>query len=319
VLNSETGFIEKVILENNTVIDGDLFIDCSGFSQVLIKKLNPEWDDYSNFLPVNTAIPFNVLADTREKKLYTTAKAMTSGWLWEIPTRNHINQGYIFCDRFINEEQAIAEIKKNYNSDIEYIKTIKFKAGKLKKSWIKNCVAIGLSSAFLEPLQATSIHCTVAQIEDFTNNCLGNSIETTLVNESIQAYNQRVSNLYASMADLISLHYSGGRQDTEFWKFMSDKKSKKVMEILKVASIRGTRFSDFELYYPYAGQGIWNHTIAGLGHFDREVLGNLFLEFNVDLYQSTNELKNLYRHNIKMFENCLSLKELDDYLRLINV
>lgn len=319
ILDPKTGFIEHLILENNEKIYGDLFIDCSGFSQILIKKLNPEWDDYSNFLPVNTAIPFNVVNDTRKKSLYTSAKAMSAGWIWEIPTQKHTNQGYIFSDKFLDEDKAVEEIKNYYKSDIEYIKTIKFKAGKLKKSWIKNCVAVGLSSAFLEPLQATSIHCTVAQIEDLSNNVLGHSDESTFIDHSIDLYNKRISNLYSSMADLISLHYSGGNDNTKFWKYINNNRTDKVKAILNLASLRGTRKFDFETEYAHAGQAIWNHSIAGLGYFNKDVIKKLFEEYNINFYQASLELEKLYKHHMLNIDKCLTIDELNNILKKHNV
>lgn len=315
IINNQTGFIEKLQLDDNTVVEGDMFIDCTGFSQTLIKHLDLDWVDYSNFLPVNSAIPFNVNNDNNNKHPYTTAKAMSSGWLWEIPTKNHINRGYIFCDKFISTEDAVDEIKQIYGNDITYNKVIKFNAGRLNNPWIKNCIAIGLSSAFLEPLQATSIHCTVAQIEDFINNCLGSSIFDTIDLNVINLYNARISELYSSMADLISLHYTGKRCDTDFWRSMINKQTPKVEKILKLSKTRGLRNFDFDTKYAHAGQAIWNNTVIELDHYDLDAINNLFEQFGVNLFESSYNLNVLYNQNLQLLENCLSLQELDKYLK----
>jgi tryptophan halogenase len=319
-LDTITGFISSLLLDDGTTIDGDLFIDCSGFSQTLIKKLTNGWVDYSKFLPVNAAVPFNVIGDNRKKQPYTTAKAMSAGWMWEIPTRNVTNRGYIFCDNFISEADALAEIEETYNSDIEKVKSINFSAGRLETPWVKNCVAIGLASAFLEPLQATSIHCTVEQIEDFIYNCLEDTIDRTLNDIVMRNYNSRISTLYSSMADLISLHYAGNRQDTDFWKYITYEcpRTDKVNEILTLAKHRGIRHADFDSKRAHAGQAIWHHTLAGLGLIESNTSKQLCLNFKVDLEILKKELEISYSNNLNTISRCMSVDDLNNYFNTIN-
>jgi tryptophan halogenase len=316
-LDPETGFIKSLTLTTGEVIEGDLFIDCSGFAQVLIKKMNPEWIDYSDFLPVNSAIPFNLIDDDNSKNPYTTARAMSSGWMWEIPSRNITNRGYIYCDKFITEEKAIEEVEQFFNKKIKKVKSIKFKAGRLETPWIKNCVAIGLASAFLEPLQATSIHCTVSQIEDFIINCLDSTLEQTMNPIIMKKYNSRISKLYSHMADLISLHYSGGREDTEFWRYVKNDISRtpRVNEILNLAKTRGTRLLDFDVHPSYAGQHIWNHSLAGLGHFDKSVCYKICKSFDLDLSDVYNSLHLSHERNKNLISKCLTVDDVNNFLK----
>lgn len=315
--DSESGFVKSIVLENGQIVEGDLFIDCSGFSQVIIGKMGAEWKDYSEHLPVNSAIPFNLLGDDNLMNPYTTARALSAGWMWEIPSRNQTNRGYIYDDRFIKEEQAIDEIEKFFGKKIEKVKSIKFKAGRLSNPWIKNCVAIGLSSAFLEPLQATSVHCTLSQIEDFITNCLDETLDLTVNKKTMKLYNEKISLLYSSMADLISLHYTNNREDTNFWKFVSNdvNPTDKVIEILELAKHRGPRSADYKTQEYHAGQPIWNHTLFGLGHVPKEVPLRIFKNFNVNLDDSLRDLEYVYRENSYLLENTLTVDEANTFLK----
>ena len=150
----------SVTLKDGREITGDLFIDCSGFSRVLSQDCG--WEDYSKYLPVNRGITFRT--SDEKKNEYTVAEAMDNGWTWEIPTREKVGRGYVYCDEFATDVEQ--EIEKRYGQ-VEWGKEISFKSGRLEKFINRNCVSIGLSSAFLEPLQATSIHCALVQLELF--------------------------------------------------------------------------------------------------------------------------------------------------------
>jgi tryptophan halogenase len=318
--DSINGNIVSLVLENGQSINGDLFIDCSGFSQLLIKEMKPDWIDYSKFLPVNSAIPFALIGDDSSKNTYTTARAMSAGWMWEIPSRNQIGRGYIYDDRFTTEEQALDEVEKLFGKEIKKVKSIKFKTGRLEKPWIKNCVAIGLSAAFLEPLQATSIHCAIAQIEDFITTCLDETLDQTLNPVSMKLYNQRISDLYSCMADFISLHYTGGKSDSDFWKYVSNEVSPtdKVKEIIELAKSRGTRYSDFETKEFHAGQPIWNFTLAGLGHLKKDVAIRIINNFSLDMQGVYMDLENMYNLHKFRLENSFGINELNNLLKVSN-
>jgi tryptophan halogenase len=140
----------------------DFYIDSTGFKKILISKLNCKWNSYKEYLPMNEAIAFPT-KDTDEYIPYTLSKAMSSGWMWRIPTFGRWGNGYVFNNNYINAEKAKKECEDYLGYKVEIAKNIKFEAGALDKAWIGNCVAIGLSSSFIEPLEASSIGTSIQQ------------------------------------------------------------------------------------------------------------------------------------------------------------
>ena len=219
VVIDSTGKVVQVILDNNSVIDGDFFIDCTGFARLLMKKLNVKWKSYSKYLSVNSAMPFLVkYKDNEEIKPETSATALSSGWMWNIPLTTRRGCGYVFDDNFISHDQAKEEVEKYLGHEIEPIRFLKFDSGCSEEFWKNNVIALGLSSSFVEPLEATSIHNTIVQIRLFVDRCLVDNYETTVNDSNIKKYNRDIMTIMDETIDWISMHYQGGREDSEFWK-----------------------------------------------------------------------------------------------------
>jgi tryptophan halogenase len=209
---NETG-ISKIIGEKSFYV-AEFYIDATGFHNVLMKKAyDINWISYQKNLSVNAALPFILPSDIKTLETYTTATAMDYGWMWKIPKQNNIGCGYVFNNDLISFNQAQQEVESLLGHPIEPIKQIKFVPGRLEKFLHKNCLAIGLCAAFLEPLEATSIHSTILQLDkwiDWINS---------EINE--EQYNTEISKMYDTYRDFIILHYKGGRDDTEFWKYQN--------------------------------------------------------------------------------------------------
>ena len=262
-VNREKNAITSLELDDGSTVTGDVFIDCSGFSRVLNSHL--EWVDYSEYLPVNSAVVYS--APETEKKPYTVAQAMKYGWTWEIPTRNKTGRGYVYCDKYASEDDILDEL-----GDVEKIKSIKFTSGRIKQFKDSNCVSIGLSSGFLEPLQATSIHCALIQLELFFYSFP--TKQSLLCEDSTSRYNDLIAILYDDMRDFVSLHYSGGKTDSDFWKDITC--TDRVYEILNICKARLTRSFDFNHVPGTVKQESWNPILAGLGHFDKSLVMDVF-------------------------------------------
>ena len=142
-----------------------------------MSKLKNKWVSNDDRLPVNRALIFKILDKNKsfEKKCYSTAIAKSSGWIFEIPTRHKIGRGYIFDENFTNDNEIIDEISKHYKSKIEIVKNLKFTTGEYENFWKSNCLVVGLSSSFLEPLQATSLHISILTLLEFIK-CLQKDI-----------------------------------------------------------------------------------------------------------------------------------------------
>lgn len=212
VAHVETGAagIEALVLESGRRIEGDLFIDATGFRRALITALGGEWVSYSGMLPVNRAMPFWVdLKDGEEIAPCTTAWAQKNGWMWQIPTQDRYGMGYVYSDAHCTADQAKAEVEAALGHEIHPRNDIAINAGRQKSPWIGNCIAIGLSSSFLEPLEATSIHGTIVQLlmlAEWVDDPQGRD-----------RYNAAVARQVDDFRDFIRFHYVTERRDSAFW------------------------------------------------------------------------------------------------------
>jgi flavin-dependent dehydrogenase len=292
VLLDERGFVSKLQLSNGEFLEGDFFIDCTGFARVLINKLDDSWISYKKYLPVDTGMPFleNYL-DGEYPTPYTTAWAQKNGWLWQTPLLSRRGNGYAFDSNFINREEAQKEIEQVLGRDIEPIKFLKFDAGRKSRAWVKNCLAIGLSYGFLEPLEGTGIHANITQAKSFIDEYLCDTIENTVNEGSINLYNKRIGQLYDDTKDFINLHYMGGRQDSEFWRYVSSGATQTdfVRDILETAKSRMPSWNDFIRCHRGVGWELYCYVMAGIGRlnaeetrkmFTRETWMNSELQFN---------------------------------------
>lgn len=263
------GNIKELYLDSGNALTGDFFIDATGFSKILSNKLTTDWVDYSDYLPVNSALPFLLpYEEDNYGNFYTVARALDNGWMWQIPTVERLGCGYVFDENFISADNAQREIEQILGKPIQPIKHIRFQSGRVKNSWNKNCLNVGLSSAFLEPLEATSIHATIVQLETFVFDFLKSTLELTNNDYSRKEYNKRINKMYDDFKDFLILHYQGGREDTEFWKHVKYdcKKTEKVHDIIEISKYRIPTVNDFDNYFGSAGWPIWSWVLMGTGN-----------------------------------------------------
>jgi tryptophan halogenase len=312
----EQGFIKSLLLENQTTVNGDFFIDASGFKRILMKKLETKWVDYKKHLPVNAALPFFLDYDKGEEpKCYSTAWAQSSGWYWEANIQSRKGCGYTFCDDFITADQAQAEIETTLGRKITPINYFKFETGRLENTWVKNCLAIGLAGAFAEPLEATSIHSTIVQLSHLCFEFLKPTKEDTLNPGSILFYNTRVNTMFDDFKDFLVAHYLGGRTDSEFWRYITAGNTltdftKNLKETCK--SRLPTKY-DFSSYHGAAPWAIWSFILVGTGQISPEVA---YKHLTKDVIQeAVDELNKL---TISMEKLRLTHYSFDEYRNIIN-
>lgn len=207
-----SGAFDQVRLQDGREIPCDFVFDCSGFHRLLIGKVfKTPWVDVQQTLPVNRALPFS-LPLTRPIPAYTHAIAMKAGWMWKIPLQHRFGCGYVFDADFADEDQARAEVREMFGDDVELPKVIPFQAGYYQDVWKSNCVAVGLSSGFLEPLEATSIWTTIA--------CLRELLDVYLPigdDRARRDYNLFHRRFFERTVDFLYFHYLTQRDDTPFW------------------------------------------------------------------------------------------------------
>ncbi|MBA4324239.1 MAG: hypothetical protein C0426_04065 [Rhodobacter sp.] len=208
----ETGNITALALEGGTRVEADLYIDCTGFRRALIGPMGGQWISYRDTLPVNRAIPFWLdIPAGEEIEPCTLAWAQGAGWMWKIPTQGRYGCGYVFSDAHVTPDEAKAEIEAVLGHPIEVRNDIRIDAGRLDRQWTQNCIALGLSSSFLEPLEATSIHGTVVQL------MLLASVLSNPDDRARAAFNAAAARQVDDFRDFIRLHYVSDRRDTRFW------------------------------------------------------------------------------------------------------
>lgn len=215
--NAHTGFIETLKLEDGQIIEGDLFIDCTGFSGRLIEgALNTGFESYGHLLPCDSAVAVQT-EKFGEPRPYTQSIAHGFGWQWRIPLQHRVGNGLVFCSRFGSNDEAIQTLLDNLESKpITEPKAFKYNTGKRRKGWNKNCVAIGLSSGFLEPVESTAIHLIMAAILRLMRLFPHQEITQSNIDE----YNRQYKNEMESIRDFIILHYKATeREDTSFWQY----------------------------------------------------------------------------------------------------
>ncbi|HEU4851751.1 MAG TPA: tryptophan halogenase family protein, partial [Telluria sp.] len=214
------GFIEAVVLEDGTRVEGDLFIDCSGFRGLLIEQtLKTGYEDWTRWLPCDRAlaVPCDSVDDITP---YTRATAHNAGWQWRIPLQHRIGNGHVFCSSFISEDEAASVLLSNLDGKAQADpRLIRFQTGMRKQAWNKNVVAIGLASGFLEPIESTSIHLiqsTIARLIEFFPDSGFNPVE-------VAEFNRQARFEYERVRDFIILHYKlNQRDDSAFWKACAD-------------------------------------------------------------------------------------------------
>ncbi|HEY6925968.1 MAG TPA: tryptophan halogenase family protein, partial [Steroidobacteraceae bacterium] len=215
-LRPDNGFIEAVILQDERPVSGDLFIDCTGFAALLIgRALGAGFEDWSQWLPCDRAFAVPC-ASTTDPSPFTRSIARRAGWQWRIPLQHRTGNGYVFCSSYVAEDEARDTLLANLDSAaLSDPKLIKFTAGRRRESWKRNCVALGLSSGFLEPLESTSIHLVESGIGRLIELFPDRSFEPKLATE----YNRLMARSYESIRDFIILHYHASRRDGELWRY----------------------------------------------------------------------------------------------------
>jgi len=298
VETNENGYIKKIILDKHN-LNVDFIFDCSGLNRLIIQDhFKEKWISYRKHLPMNRAIPFYLEMDNNIKP-YTQAISLPHGWMWKIPLQDRYGAGYVYSGDHINEDQAKLEVENFLKQKVKVNKLIKFEAGKFSNYWIKNCLAVGLSTSFIEPLESTSIHLAVQQLKLLS---FYKSAIYDLDNTNIKNYNERANLQMEEILHFVYLHYICKRNDTDFWK--NFQKNYKVPEkfkdqlfylkknLLKYFNLNNDNFSSFDL-------SSFLKVAEGLDIFEQETNIKGYEELSPTIY----EYKELIKKNMSSAEN----------------
>ena len=214
--HAESGYIESLTLDSGQRLQGDLFIDCTGFHGLLIERtLNTGYEDWSHWLPCNSAVAVQTRS-VGPAIPYTRSIAREAGWQWRIPLQHRTGNGIVYCNHFVDDERAGNTLQDNLEGEsLMEPRTIRFRPGSRREHWRRNCVAIGLSSGFIEPLESTSIHLIQRGIIRLLQTFPLNGIKQSDIDE----FNQQTRFELEHIRDFIVLHYKvTNRRDTPFWR-----------------------------------------------------------------------------------------------------
>ena len=273
----ERGWIKSLSREKGEDIDGDLFIDCTGFGSYLMDKvMNEPFEDYYDCLFNDRAVAIRIKYEDKDKEMssYTECTAITSGWVWRVPLYNRLGTGYVYSSNYKSEDEAEQELRQHlgeHRSKDSDALHLKIRVGKHKRSWVKNCIAIGLSGGFVEPLESTGLQIVQGQV-DLLMQILRREDDYNI--GDVKTYNDSVTRLYEIIRDFLVCHYAlTSREDTPYWRDVKyetripDTLSNKLQiartnmpdqEVLKVfddSSLAGFNFNDG-----------WMSVLVGMNH-----------------------------------------------------
>jgi len=295
VILDDNGYVKELIGEN-AVHSADFFVDCSGFAKVIMKKLGAKWESYKDNLWVNSAIAFPT-EDTDEYPIYTSATGMDYGWMWNTPVHGRWGNGYVFSDKYIDFDQAQAEVEAKLGRKINIAKKIKFDAGKLDRTWIKNCASIGLCSSFVEPLESSAISQTILQTFLIMNLLPS---WTNSPDEVAGIYNKRVDDICENILDFIAVHYYVPREDTAFWKDLKNNRDtwvpKRLKDNLEKWSKRLPLVLEFDQKYVLFTADNWIVTLHGLNLLNPERVKHEYMMLTPEIRQHCGRIVDEQKH-----------------------
>jgi len=259
------GGVAQLKLADGRTVDGDLFVDCTGFASLLLgRTLEEPFVDFSRWLPVDRAWACPCERSGPELAPVTRATALEAGWAWRIPLSNRTGHGHVFSSRYIDEERAREQLMQQLDgAPVAEPRLLRFTAGHRERFWVHNVVAMGLSSGFLEPLESTSIF--------LVQSGLGRLIELLLPgarpNEAtVAAYNTSMVRQFERVRDFIILHYClTARRDSELWRAMA------TMELPETLAFKIHAWRQAGALHQYDEEGFdatsWLAIHAGMGHW----------------------------------------------------
>jgi hypothetical protein len=271
----ENGDVASLTDTAGVLYEADFFIDSSGMKRVISSKLGAKWVSYKKYLPMNHALAFPT-EDVSDLKPYTLSRALSSGWNWRISTQGRYGNGYVFCDDFIDSAKAHAEVQSVYSEEVKVAKDIKFEAGRVEKFWMNNCISIGLSASFVEPLEASSIGNSILQSIGLAQMFPSWEVDRKIADQ----YNKRFISCFDNIVDFVQLHYITKRNDTEFWRALPSMMTKtdfvqEHLEAFKKSMPSQTYFSnEFHMF----NAPNWAQVMDGLELLDREYIRKTLLQ-----------------------------------------
>ena len=286
------GSIKSLLLNTGQILSGDFFVDCSGFASILLQKtLKVPFVSFAENLFNDSAVAIPTDIET-EIPAETLSTALSNGWAWKIPLTNRFGNGYVFSSKYCSPDEAETELRSHLNileSDVE-ARHLKMKVGRVQETWAKNCVAVGLSQGFIEPLEATALQFVYSTIEQFSQALE----EGNFSGKNRDEFNARMNANFEGVRDYIVLHYkTNSRSDSQYWK--DNRENQKISDNLRAMiecwyAIEDTQEALTRLNIgSYYSQRSWTCLLAGVGVFPKQE--NLVIPDKEKVGMAMNDLK----------------------------
>lgn len=299
------GYATELIIEGGKRVPCDFVVDSTGQQRSILGKFyDVKWESKREELPMNRALPFWLESEDSTRP-YTRSIAMRSGWMWQIPVEGRIGAGCVFNDSYSTPEEVVYEAEKMLGKKIEVRKDIPFEAGESEKFWVKNVMSIGLSSAFVEPLEATSIWVTTEQLNFFAHFLP----ECSRPRESsLKVFNQTMKDTMESIRSFIYFHYMTKRKDSDFWREFRKEASmpKSLKRILHEEKLEDVNWAQLEKGLCRFSVSSYLAVGSGVG-----IISNM--PYFPNVYPSAEEYKKEIEYRASV------AKSHDDFLREVNL
>ena len=323
-VNNDVG-IEYIVLDNDKKIKADLFVDCTGFSAILIDKaLNEPFESFKDVLPNNSAWATRIPYKNKKKELvsYTNCTAIDNGWVWNVPLWSRIGSGYVYSDRYVSDDDALLQFQKHIKKgdELEY-KKIKMRIGIHKNTWVKNVCAIGLSAGFIEPLESNGLY----SVHEFLFRLVRTLQREHVSQWDKDVYNSATKTEFLSFMEFVAFHFAlSHRDDTEYWRdVMNRQYSKNLVEHIPswASGFVTNTFDKMRGYSFYNSGGI--HCIATGMHWfptDFPSIKSLNYEADIDYWKSKWQLpiNNMNERKNKWSQIAKKAPKLLDVLKTIH-
>jgi len=294
VHKSDDGSIESIRTENGGCLEGDFFIDCTGQRALLMQgALEVGYRDWRGYLPVNAAA---VVQSENGDNLppYTEAIAEQHGWRWRIPLQSRTGNGYVFCEEYCSHDEAVALLlKKITGAPLGDPRLLRFRTGKREKMWHRNCVAIGLSSGFLEPLESTSIYLIMRAALNLVQLLPGRDHCQATEDE----YNRLMDIEYENIRDFIVMHYcTSRRDDSPFWQSWRSRLIPESLQAkLSLYKSRGQLVhNDLDLF----ACDSWHAVLTGMGVYPRDYSATVDASDFAKIGKLLKDVEHSLRHSV---------------------
>ena len=265
------GHIEALNTDDGERIEGDFFLDCSGFRGVLIQKALAEpFKPFAENLFNDRAVAMPTPNDEGGIRSETRATALSAGWAWKIPLTNRSGNGYVYSSRYINADAAETELRAHLgllDADVP-ARHLQMNVGRIERSWVKNCLALGLSQGFIEPLEATALHIVQATVEGFIDAYEKGG----MTSEHANMFNETIGLRYEGIRDYIVAHYRmNQRSDSDYWRDNAANQNlsdnlKAVMTAWFTGTNLGEKIAELDIGRYYSSLS-WHCLLAGYGTF----------------------------------------------------